>query len=552
MSLDDQELYDDSDDPLAPHWKSERLVPVKVELHQRESPKQKRPSQTSAWLKKGPSQSDRSILGNLDPNRPDLADEGAATVLDVGPNSSPISRGKKEGEKEEADLDDLIFKKMMQEKDQEKKQEEIKMNTQRALGLMPSPLNNDSPPLGSSRIRDEKMPDAPKEFPVPQQPNLRLNEKAEGLNIKLNIVKTESFARPSHKNDTAEFLKPPLTAIPRTMPVEPDSRFRRHSTSGFGPITGPFHSSVGNHHVREPSTPGLGPSVELLQSPVGNHILREPPTPEHILRPIQMQGPNSPPALLGPASPHGSTLPSGEVKNLLKDADVINHRQRQNSMGAVSSVTALSPPFPFSGQTSPFFHSGQSPHPSHDESTSPREWTQKQPMSAATSPAYSAVFSPFRRASHATEPFPSYNQQSTASDSYSTSPDAISPETQNGTNITTPSERSVIIGHDQPRPAAPLRQAPAPLSATAMGPPHHSPLAETSPRSATSGSANGMTNAQLLPAFGSGQVSPTRGVGQPQGTGVYRCDHPGCDSQPFHTQYLLKYIHPYMLYSCKF
>jgi hypothetical protein len=478
----------DSDDPLAPP--RERLQPTIITKHEKTPPRKQQPFNPRLWKKTGPSQSDRSIVTNLNANRPDLSDELAGTVLQFEPDSSPGSTSSKKNDQEEEDLDEKLGREMMQKK----QEEDMKFVTGRALGLMPTPKF--SPPLGyyapvNNPVKEEEMLDAPNRTLVSLEPTSKLSDKASnGLRIEI---------------DNEKFIRPSLhTAIPKPAPPQIHSVPRKNSL----PI-------------------GLGSGSWLLQSPVRDFV-RTADNLEQILPP--MKSPSSPQKLQGPASPNAHIkLPP--IDPLFRMADGINtnqrniHRQRQHSMSALSSMTTPSPSYTYPGITSPFSF-GQSPPVTGNGATSPRDWARRLPSSAATSPPFSATFSPYRRASQATEPFPPLYPASSASE-YGPSPDATSPETNSNTNITTPSERSAVISHEALRPA-PLIQPPTP---TSMGPPHHSPLAEMSPRSGTGPNENG---GSLLPAFGSGPVS------QPQGTGIYKCDHPGCDAQPFHTQYLLK------------
>jgi hypothetical protein len=478
----------DSDDPLA--LPRERLQPTIITKHEIPSPKPKPQSNQKLWKKKGPSGSDRSIVNNLDANRPDLSNELADTVLQFEPDSPPGSTSSKKSDQEEEDLDEKLGREMMQKK----QEDDMKLVTGRALGLLPTPKF--SPPLGyytpiNKPVKEEEMLDAPNHTLVSLAPTSKPSDKASnGLRIKL---------------DNDPFVRPPLhTAIPKPAPPQIHSVPRKNSR----PI-------------------GLGSGTGLLQSPVRDFV-RTAETLEQILPP--MQSPSSPQKFQGPASPN-ATIKLPPIDPLFRMADGFNtnqrniHRQRQHSMSALSSMTTPSPSYPYPGIASPFSF-GQSPPGTGNGATSPRDWAHRLPSSAATSPPFSATFSPYRRPSQATEPFPPLYPASSASE-YGPSPDATSPETHSNTNITTPSERSAVISHETLRPA-PLIQPPTP---TSMGPPHHSPLAEMSPRSGNGANENG---GSLLPAFGSGPVS------QPQGTGIYKCDHPGCDAQPFHTQYLLK------------
>jgi hypothetical protein len=505
MSRQDDEPYE-SDDPLVP--RSPRLKKIEVNLTpyiaplpsvpQRVSQPATRKSRKSNRVKVRPSPGDTVLLDYLgNSNRPDLAQVGGDTVLRCSSSSSEDG----DLDDSEADMEDLDARAAakMATLEEEKERAEAAAAAKRALqplsdqGISTSQRRNSDGPRPYSAESDSAMP------------------KPNGLNI--NGVNPQV-------NGTTRLPSLHSTSQPPAIPG------RKYSLPAYAAHPDPFTTSPLSAHLRSPPSPNHRlPAIHDLNSPVRSH----------------------------PSSPQShQTLPS--VRPMIEFANQANtetHYARQRNQ-SFSSTSGPSPTLHYSNAPSPFPPLNHvSPPTSLDSAPSPRDFANRPSKLMASPPYGSSVY--YRRPSQASDQYPALPSASTT-ESYSTSPDTLSPGTLTATSITTPSERSMRMSIDGKTPQLlplpiPVGQGSAgptpPSSHTLVGmaaqkplpPVNMTPFTMPSPAETSPIVSNG-TQLQS-PAEGPlGDVVSAMPLNGP--TGVYKCDHHGCTAASFQTQYLLK------------
>lgn len=298
-----------------------------------------------------------------------------------------------------------------------------------------------------------------------------------------------------------------------------------------------FMSPISQRKNSLPSSLAAGPNY--LRSLLRDYHVHDTSASHTLLPPIQ--SPNSSPTREGPASPQ-TPIKLASIESIFqiantsqKNIDRQIQRQRQNSLNALSSIASASPVS--TGVISPSSsHFDQSPSTGLT-ATSPREWIHNLPSSTATSPSFGGPSAQSSRLRSATEPFPHYSHAHLSSGRHSMRLDATDLAYHNKTPIITPGPIFARTSRESWSPITPAQ----PVSPTYVGPPQYSPTSDA--RSLNSADIEhhdgSLPKGSLSANTDSEQDSPTRSS-QIQGSGTYKCDHPGCDAQPFHTQYLLK------------
>jgi hypothetical protein len=251
----------------------------------------------------------------------------------------------------------------------------------------------------------------------------------------------------------------------------------------------------------------------LNTSPVGQYR-REPPTPGHELAPIKP---------LDIASPKSATSPSSkqQLPTIGPLLHLANHANQAPPENQVTRSRASS--------------SVQTPNLSSAASTfNPYATSQASPQESAASPrpGYPTPLQigVMRRPSMASDTYPQPLHSASSNSEFNPSPanTAFSPaETINGTSITTPSENGMRSSHMY------QNLPPTPLTA-------HGPSTVTSPFNYQGEISNTISNdADAHKAHSISQSPGLATLAPSSALPQFQCTHPGCNAQPFQTQYLL-------------